>query len=162
MTQLELFDAPALSSQPTYSPATVLPHFPTPSEDIAETYEILRTVDYVHSNNFRRVALQFPDELLRASTRVVELLTEGLHQRQPAFGVLTQKVESLGIVDKSLNTDSDIQVGQEPSKLVEEVKFYILADTSYGSCCVDEIAAEHAEADCIIHYGRACLSSTLR
>ena len=35
---------------------------------------------------------------------------------------------------------------------------FILADTSYGSCCVDEVAAEHVGADLIIHYGRSCLS----
>ncbi|CCJ30002.1 unnamed protein product [Pneumocystis jirovecii] len=36
--------------------------------------------------------------------------------------------------------------------------FFILGDTSYGSCCVDEITAEHVNADCLIHYGHACLS----
>lgn len=41
-------------------------------------------------------------------------------------------------------------------------KLYILGDTSYGSCCVDEVAAEHVEAQCIIHYGRACLSPSRR
>jgi diphthamide biosynthesis protein 2 len=35
---------------------------------------------------------------------------------------------------------------------------FILADTSYGSCCVDEVAAEHVSADVIVHYGRSCLS----
>ncbi|XP_029181638.2 2-(3-amino-3-carboxypropyl)histidine synthase subunit 2-like [Acropora millepora] len=41
-------------------------------------------------------------------------------------------------------------------------KVFVLADTSYGSCCVDEVAAEHVEANLIIHYGRACLSQTRR
>ncbi|CAG8442688.1 3358_t:CDS:2 [Funneliformis caledonium] len=41
-------------------------------------------------------------------------------------------------------------------------KIFILADTSYGSCCVDEIAAQHVDAECIIHYGRSCLSPTSR
>ncbi|XP_078574406.1 2-(3-amino-3-carboxypropyl)histidine synthase subunit 2-like [Branchiostoma floridae x Branchiostoma japonicum] len=39
-------------------------------------------------------------------------------------------------------------------------KVYILGDTSYGSCCVDEVAAQHVNADCIIHYGQSCLSPT--
>nr|XP_033772147.1 2-(3-amino-3-carboxypropyl)histidine synthase subunit 2 [Geotrypetes seraphini]XP_033772148.1 2-(3-amino-3-carboxypropyl)histidine synthase subunit 2 [Geotrypetes seraphini]XP_033772149.1 2-(3-amino-3-carboxypropyl)histidine synthase subunit 2 [Geotrypetes seraphini] len=38
------------------------------------------------------------------------------------------------------------------------IKVYILGDTSYGSCCVDEVAAEHVGADAVVHYGRACLS----
>ncbi|XP_066298027.1 2-(3-amino-3-carboxypropyl)histidine synthase subunit 2-like [Branchiostoma lanceolatum] len=39
-------------------------------------------------------------------------------------------------------------------------KVYILGDTSYGSCCVDEVAAQHVNADCIVHYGQSCLSPT--
>ncbi|XP_076355069.1 diphthamide biosynthesis 2 isoform X1 [Tachypleus tridentatus] len=39
---------------------------------------------------------------------------------------------------------------------------FVLADTSYGSCCVDEVAAEHVSADAIIHFGHSCLSSTSR
>ncbi|XP_022609749.1 2-(3-amino-3-carboxypropyl)histidine synthase subunit 2 [Seriola dumerili] len=41
-------------------------------------------------------------------------------------------------------------------------KPFILGDTSYGSCCVDEVAAEHVGADCIVHYGRTCLSPSKR
>ncbi|KAJ3084854.1 Diphthamide biosynthesis protein 2 [Rhizoclosmatium hyalinum] len=40
--------------------------------------------------------------------------------------------------------------------------FYILADTTYGSCCVDEVAAEHVNSDLVVHYGRTCLSRTSR
>lgn len=41
-------------------------------------------------------------------------------------------------------------------------KLFILGDTSYGSCCVDEVAAEHVGADCIVHYGTSCLSVSKR
>ncbi|KAG1706976.1 2-(3-amino-3-carboxypropyl)histidine synthase subunit 2 [Nymphon striatum] len=43
-----------------------------------------------------------------------------------------------------------------------ECKICILADTSYGSCCVDEVAAQHFESDCLIHFGHSCLSQTQR
>ncbi|EAQ83371.1 hypothetical protein CHGG_09775 [Chaetomium globosum CBS 148.51] len=46
------------------------------------------------------------------------------------------------------------------SRLLEKIT--ILADTSYSACCVDEIAAEHADADVVVHYGRSCLSPTSR
>ncbi|KAF8609001.1 diphthamide biosynthesis protein [Ceratobasidium sp. AG-I] len=39
---------------------------------------------------------------------------------------------------------------------------YVLADTTYGSCCVDEVAAAHIDADVAVHYGHACLSPTSR
>jgi diphthamide biosynthesis protein 2 len=38
------------------------------------------------------------------------------------------------------------------------VQLYVLADTSYGSCCVDEVAAQHVDADALVHYGHSCLS----
>ncbi|KAJ3112864.1 hypothetical protein HDU96_004093 [Phlyctochytrium bullatum] len=40
--------------------------------------------------------------------------------------------------------------------------FFILGDTTYGSCCVDEIAADHISADLIVHYGHSCLSRNER
>lgn len=43
-----------------------------------------------------------------------------------------------------------------------QADIFILGDTSYGSCCVDEIAASHIDADAIIHYGHACLSKSTR
>ena len=30
------------------------------------------------------------------------------------------------------------------------------------SCCVDEIASQHINADCVVHYGRSCLSRVSR
>ncbi|TFY77933.1 hypothetical protein EWM64_g6075 [Hericium alpestre] len=44
----------------------------------------------------------------------------------------------------------------------EGQELYVLADTSYGSCCADEVAAQHVDADAMIHYGHACMSKTYR
>lgn len=35
---------------------------------------------------------------------------------------------------------------------------FILGDTTFGSCCPDEVAALHLTADVLVHYGHACLS----
>lgn len=43
---------------------------------------------------------------------------------------------------------------------LDGVEIYVLADTSYGSCCVDEVAAEHINADLVVHYGDACFTRT--
>lgn len=42
------------------------------------------------------------------------------------------------------------------------INLYVMADSTYGSCCVDEVAAAHVDAQCVIHYGHACLSQTSR
>uniref|UniRef100_A0A182Y4W7 2-(3-amino-3-carboxypropyl)histidine synthase subunit 2 n=2 Tax=Anopheles stephensi TaxID=30069 RepID=A0A182Y4W7_ANOST len=53
-------------------------------------------------------------------------------------------------------------VRQLQSETADELQIFVLADTSYGSCCVDEVAAAHANADGIIHFGHACLSKVAR
>ncbi|OJA17380.1 hypothetical protein AZE42_10969 [Rhizopogon vesiculosus] len=93
------------------------------SSDLVETYEIERTVAAIVEGNFKRVALQFPDELLCHSVPIYRLLKD---------------------------------------KAGEGHDIYVLADTSYGSCCVDEVAAQHVDADLIVHYGHACLSQPSR
>ncbi|KAK9330409.1 putative diphthamide synthesis protein-domain-containing protein [Lipomyces starkeyi] len=35
---------------------------------------------------------------------------------------------------------------------------FVLGDTSYSECCVDEIAAQHVNADVVVHIGNACLN----
>lgn len=86
-------------------------------KNIQDLYEIERTVTKIVQGGYKKIALQFPDELLADAATVAEQLREK-----------TQK------------------------------EIFILADTSYGSCCVDEVAAEHVNADLIVHYGRSCLS----
>ncbi|KAJ6263389.1 2-(3-amino-3-carboxypropyl)histidine synthase subunit [Drechslerella dactyloides] len=151
MTQPEPTIAPALSTNPTYEPATAPPsHSENPSHlsgDLNTVYETDRTISWILANDYSRITLQFPDELLGDSTRIEKSLREGLRRNEKQPSSVEERLESLEIA------------GDRPPK---ERKIYILADTSYGSCCVDEVAAEHAAADCIVHYGRACLSPTNR
>ena len=44
--------------------------------------------------------------------------------------------------------------------LVTTVILCIAGDTSYGECCVDEVAASHLSADGVIHFGHTCLTPT--
>ncbi|XP_075037757.1 2-(3-amino-3-carboxypropyl)histidine synthase subunit 2 [Mixophyes fleayi] len=90
-------------------------------ETLDEIYEIQKTTEFIQGKGVKKVALQFPDELLVDSVSVARKLED-------ATGA----------------------------------KMYILGDTSYGSCCVDEVAAEHVGADALVHYGRACLSPCRR
>lgn len=108
------------------------------------------------------MALQFPDSMLGDSVRVFQFLENEMRKILSIPG--PEKDESA-----SLETDmNELEIKQ--NGLAEgkrdigkaRTRFYILADTSYGSCCVDEIAAEHVNADVVIHYGRSCLSPTAR
>ncbi|KAH8948888.1 hypothetical protein BDL97_10G001200 [Sphagnum fallax] len=83
---------------------------------------------YVIRRGFKRVALQFPDELLEQSVSLMTTMRGELNQRGGGDGI----------------------------------NLYVLADTTYGSCCVDEVAAAHVDAQCVVHFGHACLSRTSR
>jgi Putative diphthamide synthesis protein len=34
-----------------------------------------------------------------------------------------------------------------------------LTEDSLNSCCVDEVSAQHVDADAVVHYGHACTSN---
>jgi 2-(3-amino-3-carboxypropyl)histidine synthase len=37
------------------------------------------------------------------------------------------------------------------------VSVYILADVTYGACCVDDITVQKLGGDLLVHYGHSCL-----
>ncbi|KAG5104068.1 hypothetical protein JHK82_041038 [Glycine max] len=90
--------------------------------DFESNYDIAASANFIHTHNFIKVALQFPDNLLKHSTRVVTALRNTLQST--------------------------------------EVGLFVMADTAYGSCCIDEVGASHINADCVIHYGHTCFSPT--
>ncbi len=137
----ELSAAPVLSTPaehafecPISVPDTDTQTPPFSDDALHDLYEIARTAREVRQGGWKRIALQFPDHMLRDAPRVVQALKTELQ--------------------------SSPQPTTDPSGPPERI--YILADTSYSSCCVDEIAAEHVDADVVVHYGRSCLSPTSR
>ncbi|CAN0512564.1 unnamed protein product, partial [Laminaria digitata] len=95
---------------------------------------ITKTTAFIVDGNFQRVALQFPDPLLREAPEVVWTL-----QARGGGGGGSER---------------------EGEGATKEPLIFVTGDTSYGSCCVDEVSAQHLKADAIVHYGRACLSPT--
>jgi diphthamide biosynthesis protein 2 len=83
-----------------------------------DAFNINATTKFILDGHYDRIALQFPDDLLKYSSMISSKLSE---------------------------------TGKE---------IYVLADTTFNSCCVDEIAAQHVNAQLIVHYGHACMSFT--
>ncbi|GIZ39019.1 hypothetical protein CKM354_000241100 [Cercospora kikuchii] len=149
------------------TPAELILEEPTPvvvqssedrlsEEQLYVQYEIKRTIDEIRAGQWRRIALQFPDDMLVDAPRVFERLRDGLRQvrsdPQPTVEVVSEQLEGASLAS---------QVQTTSTQDVEE-KICILGDTSYGACCVDEVAAEHMDAEVVVHYGRSCLSPTAR
>ncbi|CAJ1955072.1 unnamed protein product [Sphenostylis stenocarpa] len=102
--------------------------------DFESNYDIVGSAQFIRTHDFTRVALQFPDHLLKDSTRVVT--------------ALRKRLQSLKKIDVT-------EGGHE-----KDVGLFVMADTAYGSCCVDEVGASHINADSVIHYGHTCFSPT--
>jgi diphthamide biosynthesis protein 2 len=130
----ELSAAPVLSTPDDHilevPAADSIPTSTLSDDALRTTYEIVRTADEIRAGGWKRIGLQFPDFMLVDAPRVVEALS------------------------KELGTH-DVQ-----EEVKTERRIYVLADSSYSACCVDEIAAEHVSADVVVHYGRTCLSPT--
>lgn len=149
---------PALSTPATHTfddnvvaPATPTHPFHSPEQTYLR-YEVDRTVAEIKKGKWRRIALQFPDSMLPDAPTVFEQLSRRLH-------------ESPSTNPGGTGNDPPFSTFGNPIPTTEESspeKLFILGDTSYGACCVDEIAAEHVNADVVVHYGRACLSPTAR
>ena len=124
-------------------------------ESLDVVYEIERTIVEIRKASYRRIALQFPDDMLVDAPRVYRSLSYGLGRgRQRMLASARNEASSTKV---PVLHDSPLALSDS-----EATSLFILGDTSYSPCCVDEIAAEHANADVVVHYGRACLSPTAR
>ena len=84
---------------------------------IPKHFELERCCQFINNGGFKRVALQFPLDLLKFAVAI------------------THELQS--------NTTSNV---------------FIIADSPYHTCCIDEIQAEKLKCDSFIHYGNACFS----
>ncbi|CAA9956523.1 diphthamide biosynthesis protein [Pyrenophora teres f. maculata] len=160
--------APVLSTPDTHifedpTPAVDTSNLPRLSdEQVALTYEIERTVREIREGQWKRIALQFPDHMLTDAPRVYEHLSRGLKkERKGQNGIQDRSGQSNGATTQEELSANLEKANIQESKEVEE-RLFILGDTSYGACCVDEVAAEHVDADVVVHYGRSCLSPPSR
>lgn len=131
-------------------------------EQLWSYYEIQRTVDEVCSKGWKRVALQFPDDLLVDASRVYTALSNSLRTKLGNNTVSDTSEKRQERTEKAGAPLGELATKVDAPNTAEARQVFILGDTSYGACCVDEIAAEHVNADVIIHYGRSCLSPSAK
>lgn len=133
---------------------------PLSDDELSITYDIERTLKEIRQARYKRIALQFPDDMLPDAPRVFQLLSRGLEHEGVGNVNDTSNQTNGGDADGLARSVSELQV--EENVDTWSPRLTILADTSYGTCCVDEVAAEHVDADAVVHYGRSCLSPTAR
>lgn len=132
-----------------------------PDDQLYLTYEIKRTVDEIRAGKWKRIALQFPDEMLTDAPRVFDALQNELEDSK-IIRSKSQGQETDNLAQELEKTALEPSTGSEKTTPGKVERLCILGDTSYGACCVDEVAAEHCDAEVVVHYGRTCLSPTAR
>ena len=117
---------------------------PTVAANIRAHYRLESVVAFVRGQNALRIALQFPDHLLVDTPMVVAELGAMLRAAAAAADPSAAPEEAAGPLAPS------------PYHL------FVLSDNTFGACCPDEITAAHYAAQCIVHFGYACMSRTNR
>lgn len=130
-------------------------------DEIYQVYEVVRTAREIREGGWRRVALQFPDVMLCDAPKVLGALEKELAKAPAGISAGGNQLKTEPAVDSLEKNFNTLQTSENSQKR-DRVRLYILADTSYGACCVDEVAAEHVDAEVVVHYGRSCLSPTAR
>ncbi|TVY32906.1 2-(3-amino-3-carboxypropyl)histidine synthase subunit [Lachnellula subtilissima] len=156
-TQAPVLSTPESNLFETPAPSTIPARENRLSDaELRDVYETSRTALEIREGGWTKVALQFPDGMLNDAPRVFAVLEE-LLSRSEQIPEVNSVEEGEGEGEVGLGVK-----GKEKGERENRTRLYILADTSYGSCCVDEVAAEHVDAEAVVHYGRACLSPTSR
>lgn len=121
---------------------------------LLDFFEVESTARFIGHARARRIALQFPDEWLTQSAQVLDEIRARLDDidKQEAMTTTSQTGAAAAAAIPAAAAAAPLPLRN----------FYILADTSYGSCCVDEVAAQHANCDLIVHYGFSCLSRSVK
>lgn len=132
-----------------------------------ELWDLAGTTAWIQKHAFKRVALQFPDEMLHQAHTVYYALRGRIRAVGPAVQVRTHSIAHLRSAtcheQQIVASHAESAIVHDPGTLlcssIACVQVYLLADTTFNSLAVDEVAAEHAACDCIVHYGHATLGA---
>lgn len=162
-------------------PALILHGKRKSESSIALEYKLHDVAEYLLQQDhlLMKVGLQFPDEMLSDATMVMRLLQEMLEsdsrykalqnawarclptdQATPPTGgscCSSSAVSGLEIL-KRIKSTSLVSL-DNPHQPRGRTQLCCLCDSTFGSCCPDEITAKHYGVECIIHFGPACMSN---
>lgn len=96
-------------------------------------FEVKKTIWQIRKYGIQRVALQMPEGLAMFGTAISDLV--------------------------ELHTDAEyVNPSEGRQMLTKNPRAVILADVTYGACCVDDYTARALGCDMLVHYGHSCLS----
>jgi 2-(3-amino-3-carboxypropyl)histidine synthase len=96
-------------------------------------FEIHKTIYQVRRDGVKTVALQMPEGLMMYGCAIADIVERSVRIFLSVFWA---------------------DVGSFTGALP-----LLLADVTYGACCIDDFTAKEMGAEMIVHYGHSCLST---
>ncbi|CDO93519.1 unnamed protein product [Kluyveromyces dobzhanskii CBS 2104] len=131
-------------------------------ELVSSYYNVPELIRYFKEHpQYKKITLQFPDELVLDSSIVVQLMQQELTGEDEDGSECASGPCSDTVVEDGKKCGNSDGCGCSAGSAERETgrKVWILADTSYSSCCVDEVASEHVKGDIVVHFGDACMNA---
>lgn len=131
-------------------------------ELVSAYYSVPELIQYFEEHpQYKKITLQFPDELVLDSSIVVQLMQQELVKAEDETSQSFNTIDTDEVLhnEKSCGNCSGCDCSSKIDKTETKRKVWILADTSYSSCCVDEVASEHVKGDIVVHFGDACMNA---
>jgi 2-(3-amino-3-carboxypropyl)histidine synthase len=97
-------------------------------------FEIQKTIHFVRTHACRKIGLQMPEGLLIYATAIAGL------------------IEAFGSSKLSESSESECEPTQDAA-----IEIVVLAEVTYGACCIDDFTARALDCDLLVHYGHSCL-----
>jgi diphthamide biosynthesis protein 2 len=132
--------------------------------DLERYFEIDETCAFIRRVGALRIALQLPDELLSSAPAIVAALTLQLAQADAADAAVTAAAaaaappggasgvvsDSAAVANATIVNSPQSGAGSAGDPVASlgqprQRRLFVLGDTSYGACCVDEVAAAVSE-----------------
>lgn len=138
---------------------------------LVDEYRLREVTDYLLNRDrlLVKVGLQFPDRMLSDTVQVSQILSELIEKDerylklQEISKLDAENKESSGCCSSVKSEKKAAPVNSSldnPNQPLGSTRLFSLCDNTFGSCCPDEITAKHYGAECIIHFGDACMSNS--
>jgi diphthamide biosynthesis protein 2 len=136
--QLTFDDGSRIMMEEAASEAPAVSASPRGSVSIKEYYEVDRLVQEIQSL-----------DITRSSSSPGDITIDGWSVR-----VALQLPDNLLVDAADVSWEFETALSDANSQAL----VFVLGDTTFAPCCIDAVAAQHLQADCVVHYGHACLS----
>jgi 2-(3-amino-3-carboxypropyl)histidine synthase len=116
--------------------------------------ELEKCINMIVVKSCTHVALQLPEGLVRYATALADVFLALCPAAATAYHQQQHQQQQQQLLDAD-TAGNALETKQKVTNILQHV--VILADVTYGACCVDDVTAAALDCPLLIHYGHSCL-----